>query len=1289
MGISPACSALLGEIAETEKLISRDVFTSCTWKSRSRLVVGLRRNSIIREIYGVDNGVQAGSIMFIRPGLIRRQTNSAPMPMTAFEIKDPRPAPKVDFQLDGPETVPLCADAVLEAVNPSGAGRGKGLVSTWKIISINDVQGDNARDVVRNVTQDVLDLANQNNLNRVFLDDSILAPGHEYTIALMMENEYASELEQQVTFSVTAQRQPTVQFIRRPLPSILSSTRARFLPQVRLPVCDSNASTARDFEFSFDWFIRDPTNTTLSVTAFLSADPRRLRIPSNTLFPFLAPYTVEFSVVAKPINPLQDTLRAHRTSTVQVLPSSITSLIRGGGRMVSTDSNFVLDGSDSFNPDSQIGMPDQWSMQFVYQWTCHFVYFNETSCGELLLSDSPTDLPILRINASQLELTRHTLGVLETVIQFNLETTSTLQREASDSDAHISSDTSHASITLIAGRAPSVLLEWRSPPSTKVNPENEISIQMSVNTGASTEETKSKWHILEGEFAHDQSLEDVLSSNISSPLLLIEPFRLVPGIKYVLEYSSSYVSSQVVTSSKIEILVNTPPEGGSFEMFDHPPGVVTDVTEIMLRAPGWQDEDRPLLYAFFASISGDVRDSFRLRDFTNSPTIGTRIPTPVDKDQDSVTLIVQIQDRLGASTTMSFVLDILQPDDEDRQAIADARADEAKDCLALSDFGCTVQTASSGFRVLSVDDDSRRRFLEEAEQTFNDLLNTLEEALSTFEFSDIKDLIDTSGDIVRRTEFMTVANANQTANLLNTALTTSLARDPNDEDSWFADADARGFVRVVSAVLNTVAEESDQVKLRLSRMLTKTARNWMLTRDGTMPRSRSIVALFAEVPAYCDQLQSVSLIARKFYLGSKVTVLSANSLSGVGITTYERENCSLTPVSTEQFTSERALTSVTVQSFSDANEEGTVIIEEWVRSLFGKESDIVAAALNGVEAGRQISQLERFLNSTLSPDGNALQSSSSGISLLTSNSRSLRTSLRQLTSLDFFKTGSMYRPSHISRDVLSKTAKVQIVNSEGESIQPGIGSSLLIQLPLFPENFTLTTVPNIPSVLADAQSLPSHDVTCPMSMDGEPTSVSVNCVNSLSGVTKTETLSCESRKSPTQLKFTCGDSILVPIIVRSSSFGTTLSWSDDKVQVSGFDGMVIQGVSTEVGEFASTLFVVDTNPFAQIILVASSPTPSPAPSSAATSSASPTSEPPITASEDDGSSGLSADAVALIISFVVVVVLAIVISMVLVYRHRKKKQALGLLQTESSPQRFESLDSVGKHEVLIDEEDLE
>ena len=54
---------------------------------------------------------------------------------------------------------------------------------------------------------------------------------------------------------------------------------------------------------------------------------------------------------------------------------------------------------------------------------------------------------------------------------------------------------------------------------------------------------------------------------------------------------------------------------------------------------------------------------------------------------------------------MSLGVDILQPDNEDRQAI-DARADEARDCLALSDFGCTVQTASSGFRVLSVDDDS-------------------------------------------------------------------------------------------------------------------------------------------------------------------------------------------------------------------------------------------------------------------------------------------------------------------------------------------------------------------------------------------------------------------------------------------------------------------------------------------------------------------------------------------------------------------------------------------------------
>lgn len=90
-------------------------------------------------------------------------------------------------------------------------------------------------------------------------------------------------------------------------------------------------------------------------------------------------------------------------------------------------------------------------------------------------------------------------------------------------------------------------------------------------------------------------------ARISAPsLLLIEPFGLIPGVTYLLEYYSLYVSSQVITSSKIEILVNTPPECGVFEMFDHP-GVVTGVTEIMLGAPGWQDEDRQLLYAFLAT----------------------------------------------------------------------------------------------------------------------------------------------------------------------------------------------------------------------------------------------------------------------------------------------------------------------------------------------------------------------------------------------------------------------------------------------------------------------------------------------------------------------------------------------------------------------------------------------------------------------------------------------------------------------------------------------------------------
>ena len=1227
LGLSPACSNLLGE---TDAFVSRNVFTSCTWTSRSRLVVGLRRNSEIRDIYGPDNGIQAGSTMFIRPGLIRRQTNSAPMPATEFEIKAPRPAPTVDFDLENPTIVPLCANAVVEALSPAGGGRGTGLVGTWKIVSIKDPQGNNARGVVRNATQDVLDFANRDNDDRILLEDSILAAGHEYTISLTMENEYSSVLERQVSFAVTSQRQPSVSFIRRPPPAVLSSSRTRFLAQVRLPSCDVNSSTPREFEFSFDWSVRDPDNTPLSVTNFLSADPRRLAIPPNTLLPFLSPYTVDFSVSAKPFNPVQDTLKANRTISVQVLPSSMTSVIRGGDRVVSTYSDLVVDGSDSFNPDTQLDLPGQWNIQLSYQWSCLFVDFNETSCSALLLSDSPTDLPILRLNASLLELTRQTIGVVEVAIRFNLEATSTLNRSQSDNDPHISSDESHVIITLLGDKTPSVSLEWRSPEATKVNPEDQISIQMNVDTGGSTEETENYWKMLEGELPQAQSLEDVIASDISSSLLLIEPNKLVPGISYVFEYSSAFVSSQSSAGSSVQIVVNTPPEGGVLQIVGPQTTIVSDITQVRLRAPGWQDEDRPLQYAFFASISGDIRDSIRLRDFASSPNVNTRIPTPTDENQNSVTMIVQVRDRLGAAATMSIVVEISQPKSEDRSAIAGTRVGDANDCLALSDFGCTVQAASGGFRILPVDEDSRRRFLgDDAEQTFNDLLDTLEDAVSVFEFSDIKDLVDTSGDIVGRTEFLTVANTNRTSNLLNTALTTSLARDPDDEDSVFADDYARGFVRVVSAMLNTVARESDEVKLRLSKMLTITGRNWMLTRDSTTSRTRTVAALFSQVPAFCDQVQSVSLIVRKARLGSKETVLSDNDLSGVGITTYERDNCSATARNTERFTSERALTSVTTESFSDTNDEGTIIVEEWVHSLFGKGGDIVAAGLNGAEADRQISQFERFLNDTLSPNGNALESPSSGISLITSKRRSLRSSLRQLTPLSFLKSGTISRPSHISRDVASKAAKVAVLNSEGENIQPGPDARLLLQLPLFPENFTLASIASIPGVLKEVQSLPSHEVTCPLSTDGEATSVSIKCVNSLSGTTKTETISCEPSKSLAQVRFTCGDSVLVPIIVRSSVSGTTRSWSDDTVQVSGFDGKVVQGVSSDVGEFTSTLLVVDTNPFAQVVWVAASPTPtpsatpsvSPSPSSSSSGTVSPSSSATATPSSSVTRSG--------------------------------------------------------------------
>jgi len=274
----------------------------------------------------------------------------------------------------------------------------------------------------------------------------------------------------------------------------------------------------------YTWSDSNLTSSTLPTAALSFAKGSTMPIKSKSLAAGSYSVTLDTFVISDPSR----TARAVFNFTVEA--SDLSVRFRFGNRTLSSSSSFILDGSQSFDPDAAPGA-------LAFSWSC--VISDGSTCrdasGELLVLPST---PSFTVPANNLSIGVYTFSLVIT------------------KDTRLSA--SVVSVTIVSEYIPTITLSSVDTSLPFINGAIRLSRSYPLRLFASVAPGSSLlWSLANSTL----DLKLIAPDGVSSPFLIIPPLSLDAGSSYTF-VATVKESNGATASASLVASVNTPPSGG-------------------------------------------------------------------------------------------------------------------------------------------------------------------------------------------------------------------------------------------------------------------------------------------------------------------------------------------------------------------------------------------------------------------------------------------------------------------------------------------------------------------------------------------------------------------------------------------------------------------------------------------------------------------------------------------------------------------------------------------------------
>ncbi|KAK3279658.1 hypothetical protein CYMTET_12468, partial [Cymbomonas tetramitiformis] len=342
----------------------------------------------------------------------------------------------------------------------------------------------------------------------------------------------------------------------------------------------------------------------------------RLNFPKYTLTTYLS-YTLSLSakLTASP------QVWAEVGVSFYVEPQALVALVTPSGLETGQDSEVVLDGSASYDPDGEPG-------EMTFEWRCSAA--DETGKNSGNCKDRTGGLLPAKWTSASLSV-----FLLGTPGGQAYSFTLTVRKGVGEAFAV-------ARVTIVSGALPVPTII--ALPS-KVNANEKLTMASSVESDAA-DTLSQAWSVLPEEGAAALDLAASAKTPLSQAIMVLRAGVLEPGAAYIftLHVTDSYGSA----SSSLRVVVNSPPTAGRVSATPAE-GTVLD-TLFQVAASDWEDGDAPLWYQLYYHVAGSpVNEMDLLSEYQPLAQTNTVMPQEGAEEFGHVVEVhVWVKDALGA-----------------------------------------------------------------------------------------------------------------------------------------------------------------------------------------------------------------------------------------------------------------------------------------------------------------------------------------------------------------------------------------------------------------------------------------------------------------------------------------------------------------------------------------------------------------------------------------------------------------------------------------------------------------
>ncbi|GMF24621.1 unnamed protein product [Phytophthora lilii] len=616
------CSVLFDLPTATDSANYCGVAPACTWQTGSLS---------IRFLFGQGAKIVPGSTLALRGNLLK-STAAAELaaPAASVTVSAPDKPPQPQVLVSGATSLGMCDDLFLDGSASTGSG-GRTMTYTWMLVNSSSVTATSVDTVTA-----LLASAGTANSVSIKIAASVLEAAGTYSFILLAKNFFGKTgNSNEIVIKKSGMALPSVSIKGGGLQGAYRANELVITASASYPSCSGTtttdsadtASTSTGVDMTFTW-IQVAGDLTASQFKSTSPNPRILKLPARAL-------TVGVNYEFRLLVAMASNSKVSNTADVQigVARTDLSAMIAAGNRSIGVEQDLILDASPSVDPDDPQNL-----VPMQYAWTC-WTLGAATQAYDVPCVTAAGDA--LTLNAqSKITVTANTINP-NVVYKFSVTVTK-------DSRSSVTS----VFITMTPGSPPEVSIE---PLSTlKVNVNDRVVLKGKATSKLPVKKTE--WSIVGGSDADMASIFAI--SRTGRLTMLLNEGTLTPGVSYKFQLSATDSSGQIGLAT-MTVVANSPPSSGTLTATPSVGYALEDKFSVL--ASDWVDEDLPLKYTF-KYIKGATYSR------ENEIALGASTPDPLfvsqlglgGGDNNTITLVVYVQDALGATTRVTKEIQVKQ-----------------------------------------------------------------------------------------------------------------------------------------------------------------------------------------------------------------------------------------------------------------------------------------------------------------------------------------------------------------------------------------------------------------------------------------------------------------------------------------------------------------------------------------------------------------------------------------------------------------------------------------------------